>query len=214
MYKGIGSMTIGKYIKDKRALAGLSAREVARRAGVSDVYVHYVEKGVRKPGFHIVERLIKALGISFYDFAMETGRIEPDVLRSGTGGRSSSIPVVSWVTAGMWKEVSDAFEPGDADQWIVADVKGENVFALRVVGDSMEPEFKDGETVVVNPHVEAGPNDFVVVKNLEGEATFKQLKKYGSRWVLHPLNSNYQDQEVKRGEFRVIGKVVKKEKKY
>jgi SOS-response transcriptional repressor LexA len=32
--------------------------------------------------------------------------------------------------------------------------------------------------------------------------------------VLHPLNPKYEDLEVSRGEFRIIGKVVKKEKRY
>jgi SOS-response transcriptional repressor LexA len=67
---------------------------------------------------------------------------------------------------------------------------------------------------VVSPHVEAQPGDYVVVKDGEEKATFKQLKKYGSRWVLHPLNPNYDDQEVPKGAFKIIGKVVKKEKRY
>ena len=52
------------------------------------------------------------------------------------------------------------------------------------------------------------PGDYVVVKNGKGEATLKQLKKYGKTFVLHPLNSRYQDMEVKKGEFQVIGRVV------
>ncbi len=122
--------------------------------------------------------------------------------------------MVSWVTAGAWREVSDIFEPGSSNQWIESDVEGENVFALLVMGDSMEPEFHEGEFIIVNPHVESLPGDFIIVKNPDGEATFKQLKKYGNRWVLHPINPRYQDMEVRRGDFRVIGKVVKKEKRY
>lgn len=38
--------------------------------------------------------------------------------------------------------------------------------------------------------------------------------KYGPRWVLHPLNPKYEDQEVPKGAFKIIGKVVKKEKRY
>ncbi|MDO8444616.1 MAG: S24 family peptidase [Deltaproteobacteria bacterium] len=55
--------------------------------------------------------------------------------------------------------------------------------------------------------------DYVVVKNGKGEATLKQLKKYGNTFVLHPLNSKYQDMEVKKGEFQIVGRVVKKEKR-
>ena len=43
----------------------------------------------------------------------------------------------------------------------------------------------------MNPHVEAKSNDYVVVKNDEEEATFKQLKIYGETTVLHPLNPKF-----------------------
>lgn len=53
------------------------------------------------------------------------------------------------------------------------------------------------------------------VKNDEEEATFKQLRKYGETIVLHPLNSKYEDIELKKGtKYSVVGKVVKKEKGY
>ncbi len=79
----------------------------------------------------------------------------------------------------------------------------------------MEPEFKEGEIVIVNPHVEAKSGDYMIVKNNEEEATFKQLKKFGDTLVLHPLNSRYEDIELKKGvKYRIVGKVVKKENRY
>ncbi len=80
----------------------------------------------------------------------------------------------------------------------------------------MRPEFSDGEVIIVNPHVEAVPGDYVIVKNDEEEATFRQLKKLGKTLFLHPLNPKYEDIELKRGahNYRIVGKVVKKEKEY
>ncbi len=94
-------------------------------------------------------------------------------------------------------------------------MKGSSVFALKVKGDSMEPEFKEGEIVIINPHVGAKPGDYVIVKNDEEEATFKQLKVYGETTVLHPLNPKYPDIELKKGnKYHIIGKVVEKQKRY
>ncbi len=57
-------------------------------------------------------------------------------------------------------------------------------------------------------------NDYVVVSNAEGEATFKQLKKYGKTLVLHPLNPKCDDIELSREiEYRIIGVVVEKKKR-
>ena len=109
--------------------------------------------------------------------------------------------------------VCDNFQPGDADEWTESDVRGKNVFALRVKGDSMEPEFREGDVVIVNPHVEAKPGDYVIVKNDEEEATFKQLKNYGDTTVLHPLNAKYPDIELKKGnKYHIVGKVEEKKR--
>jgi len=80
----------------------------------------------------------------------------------------------------------------------------------------MEAEFVEGDIIIVNPHVEAKPGDFVIVKDDDnGEATFKQLRKYGETIVLHPLNSKYDDIELTaRSKYRIVEKVVKKEKRY
>jgi len=63
--------------------------------------------------------------------------------------------------------------------------------------------------------MEKSAHDVVVVSNEEGEATFKQLKKYGRTRVLHPLNPKYDDIELsKDSEYRVVGVVIEKKKRY
>lgn len=84
----------------------------------------------------------------------------------------------------------------------------------RVKGDSMGTEFHEGEIVIVNPHVEAKSGDYVVVKNDEDEAAFKQLKIYGETTVLHSLNPKCPDIELKKGvRYHIVGKIVE-EKRY
>ncbi len=70
--------------------------------------------------------------------------------------------------------------------------RGPNVFALRVEGDSMEPEFREGEIIVVNPHIAWEAGNYVIVKNHDGEATSKQIKKKEDRLLLHHLNPRYE----------------------
>ncbi|MBI5634968.1 MAG: helix-turn-helix domain-containing protein [Nitrospirae bacterium] len=207
--------TVAEYIKAKREEKELSARELAKTAGITGEHIRYIESGQRKtPSFDIVMKILKALHVDLQEFLQETGylpvNVEPASLK-----KMRQIPIISWVTAGRWDAVSDNFPPGDADEWTESDVKGKNVFALRIKGDSMEPEFREGDVVIVNPHVEAKPGDYVIVKNDEEEATFKQLKKFGDTLVLHPLNSRYEDIELKKSvKYRIVGKVVKKEKRY
>lgn len=53
-------------------------------------------------------------------------------------------------------------EPSD---WLVLDFPlSDGSVALRIRGDSMEPEFHDGEVVVVDPSIEPQSGDFVVAE--------------------------------------------------
>ena len=58
-----------------------------------------------------------------------------------------------------------------------------------------------------------GSIDFLLTMNLETRIMI--LKKYGKTRVLHPLNAKYEDIELsKNTEYRIIGIVVEKKKKY
>jgi len=73
----------------------------------------------------------------------------------------------------------------------------------------------DPGVIIFNPHIKPDHNDYVVLKNAEGEAVFKQLKEYGEARILHPLNPNYPDIELSdKYQYRIIGKVVEKKKRY
>ena len=79
----------------------------------------------------------------------------------------------------------------------------------------MEAEFHQGDIIVINPYLKPDHNDYVFVSNIEGEATFRQLKKYGTIRVLHLLNPKYDDIELnKNTEYRIVCVVVEKKKRY
>ncbi len=209
-------MTVGEYIRERRKALGMPASEVARIAGISAEYVHYIEKGARKsPTLDVIMRILRALQADPNEFLLETGylpvNVEPAPLKI-----VRKVPIISWVAAGSWHQDGAPGDPAQADEWTETDVRGKKVFALKVKGDSMAPEFSEGEVIIVNPDAEAVPGDFVILKNDGDEATFKQLKKYGKTLVLHPLNPKYEDIELKKGghRYRIVGKVVRKEKKY
>ena len=68
-------------------------------------------------------------------------------------------------------------------------------FALRVLGDSMEPEFKDGCIIIIDPAgvVEHGK---YVIAEVEGEYIFRQFMQEGEKSFLKPLNAGYQSIEI------------------
>jgi len=63
-------------------------------------------------------------------------------------------------------------------------------FALMVLGDSMEPEFIEGEVIVIEPEGLAIDGSFVLAQ-LAGEWIFRQLVRHGAGWRLQALNPAY-----------------------
>lgn len=60
-------------------------------------------------------------------------------------------------------------------------------FALRVIGQSMAPEFNDGEIIVIDPEGLARDGSHVLALH-EGEYIFRQLRARGPGWQLLALN--------------------------
>ena len=63
-------------------------------------------------------------------------------------------------------------------------------FALMVLGDSMAPEFLEGEVILIEPEGLATDGSFVLAQ-LNGEWIFRQLARNGSGWRLQALNPAY-----------------------
>jgi SOS-response transcriptional repressor LexA len=69
---------------------------------------------------------------------------------------------------------------------------GGEVFALRVLGDSMAPEFLDGEIVIVEPDGAVHDGSFVLAQ-MAGEWTLRRIERRGNGWVLRALHPAYRE---------------------
>lgn len=124
------------------------------------------------------------------------------------------VPILSNVQAGMYKQQIDNHTTGDAGLELVSTSTPVNryTFALRVQGDSMEPEFTEGMILIVEPELDPQPGDYVIAKNGNDETTFKKLVRDGADWYLKPLNSRYPIKPL--GESSIIGVVRAVERRY
>jgi SOS-response transcriptional repressor LexA len=83
-------------------------------------------------------------------------------------------------------------------------------FALMVLGDSMLPEFAEGEIIVIEPEGLAHDGSYVLAFH-DGEHIFRQLVHRDGRWWLHPLNPEYPDAAIPDLS-AVKGVVIQKQK--
>ena len=81
-------------------------------------------------------------------------------------------------------------------------------YALRVIGDSMTPEFQDGNIIIVDPAVSACHEAFVVL-DYGGEILFGQYRIDEGRHWLHYLNPEHDSIELVSA-FELKGVVVQR----
>ena len=97
---------------------------------------------------------------------------------------------------------------------------GKQYFGLKVKGDSMYPEYLDGDTLILlkQEDCESGEDCVVMVNGNDG--TFKRVFKNENGIILQPLNNSYQpmiytNEQIENLPVRIIGVVdeIRRKKK-
>jgi transcriptional regulator with XRE-family HTH domain len=73
---------IGGFIKDLRSKAGVSLRQLADQAGVSNPYLSQIERGLRKPSAEVLQQIASALRVSTPMMYLRAGLLDD---RDGPG---------------------------------------------------------------------------------------------------------------------------------
>jgi len=212
---------IGDRITQRMAELKLSEGELGRRSGVPQPTIHRIAtNAVASPRQENVEKIAKALKVST-DWLWKGGsqkettptfsdaNVEPGPAIKGY------VPLISWVQAGSWCEVSDVRTLDDAEIWLpCAASHSPQSYALRVRGLSMYNQherrsFRDGDIIFVDPAKDAENGSLVIAKLMDSqEATFKQLVLEGSRQFLKPLNPAWPDPIIELDDDAMICGVV------
>jgi SOS-response transcriptional repressor LexA len=130
-------------------------------------------------------------------------------------------PVISSVQAGMLKEICAPYSPGDGfDVEYGDDDTSKWSFFLEIEGDSMLPDFRPGDRVLIDPDVSPNPGDYVAARNTKQEATFKKYRVRGidpsgsEIFELVPLNDNYPVLRSDEQHLIVIGTMIEHRRKF
>lgn len=199
-----------------RELKGIRGQsDLARELNTSPQTVNNWEvRGISKRGLLHIQT---TLGISASWIESGEGKTfvqdKSNVVAAQIGARQ--IPLISYVRAGHWAGAVDPFQPNDAHEWLMTDLDmSDNAFALEIKGDSMLPEFAQGDRVIIDPGVKPRPGDYVVAKNGDDEATFKKyrLRSINEHGVdvfeLVPLNPDYPSMRSDVTPITIVGTMV------
>lgn len=99
--------------------------------------------------------------------------------------------------------------------WLKGD---KQYFGLKVKGDSMLPDYKDGDTIILLKTITCESGDDCVVMINGSDGVFKRVFINENGIILQPLNSAYSplifsNKEVVEKSIRIIGKVVELRRK-
>lgn len=136
-------------------------------------------------------------------------KMKPDKEILSPGGL---VPVINKVSAGYPTDFNDLDYPvGIADDYVrCPDLHDPNAFAVRVIGDSMEPKFIEGDIVVFSPAAEVHSGDDCFVRfAMPHETTFKRVYFEKKKQIrLQPRNDKYPPTIVENNRINGIYRAV------
>ncbi|RAP35277.1 LexA family transcriptional repressor [Legionella quinlivanii] len=203
---------IGQRIMNERKAKGLTRKALAELTSELKISrINNYERGDRTPGPTEIKLLADALEVSASYLMCLTDSREGKMTKSL--GMGALIPVLDYKQAidsavfiQKIKEDVDTKVEFIPVSTAVSDSIGKNAFALKIQDDSMTPEFRVNDVLIIDPNIGPKPGDFVVAM-IEGEhevivRKYKQLSasKEDQQYELIALNDDWADIRVGANE--------------
>lgn len=169
------------------ARAGLSPSALARKAGL-DPTTFNKSKRVSpdgRPRWPSTESLAKVLEATGAGLEELYGLLAGERKGADLLPQQSAVPLIGLAQAGAGGFFDSGGMPiaGAWDAVAFPGERGEAVFALEVMGDSMLPLYRDGDMIIVSPSAQVRRGDRVVVRTRGGEVMAKILSRRTSRLI-------------------------------
>lgn len=205
-----------KRIEELAKNNGLTVNALRLKAGVSQTTLSELKSGrTQDLSRKTAQKLADVLGITvddLYGVSSVSGKA-----KANSCDLCKTIKVLGKVPAGI---------PVEAIEYVVDEIDltpalfndSYEYFALLVTGNSMYPEYLDGDVVVVRKQSTAETGDDVVAFIGSCDATLKRLQKYQNSIRLKALNPEYESftytiEEIESLPVVIIGTVVELRRK-
>lgn len=217
-------MNLGQKIKTLREAKNLTLQDVGDLWGISRSSVQGWESGTSKPGIDKLPALARLLGVSV-DELLSSQDILPGarsvVVADAENEDFYQIPRVTLkLQAGITGFQTEPDRRSKArssvpKEWVDrSGLNPEQLLAIAVRGDSMQPTLNEGDTVIINLADTKLVDNAVYAVNYEGEAVVKRLARDAGDWWLmsdNPDQRKYHRRSCRGAECIVVGRVVRSE---
>ncbi len=188
---------------------GFSPSGLAKRAGLDPTTFNKSKRITgqgkqRWPSTESIAKVLRATNASLGEFLSYVG--------DGEGiGIFRNVPLIGFAQAGSQGFFDDAGYPigGSWDEIPFPGLADDHAYALEISGDSMEPAYRDGDTVIVSPQASVRRGDRVVVKTLSGEIMAKVLRRKTAHKIeLGSINPKHDDRALDAEDVDWIARIV------
>ena len=208
-------------LKKLRKARGMTAKQLAAACGLTDAAISMMETGRRNPSYEVMLKLCEALDCSLADLVGEKGledlgfsvfermliekyrtldaigkKAVEAVLDVEAEREEVDIPVIQTKLIPLFPAAAGFTDVPAQDYYDDYEVPADSPaqFAVKISGDSMEPEFRDGEIVLCRrKRPEVG--DICVIM-VNGFLLVKQYISDGMNIYLRSLNRARKDLDV------------------
>ena len=214
------SEKIHERIKRLRKLQRLSVDDIVQKLGISRAtYYRYENQDVEKLPITILKPLAAIFNttpaylMGWSEDASSSSNVAINFQPKGV-----QIPVLGYVIAGVPISATEDILGYEEIPKKLADTG--DFFALRIKGASMEPQFFEGDLVIVRQQSDVDDNDIAIVLVNGDEATVKQIKKNDAGITLIGFNVSvypphfYSNKDIEDLPVSIIGKVIQVRRDY
>lgn len=211
-------MPIGENIKRLRVMHGLSQKELAQIAGVSDKAVSTWENGTKEPRMGAVQKIADHFGLKKSNLIEDNG-LEINITSAQSPATASDdlpanvfpiqtkkVPLLGAIAAGAPIYADENF---DGYRECTEDIDAD--FCLKIQGDSMiGARINDGDIVFIKKQPDVDNGEIAAVL-IEDEATLKRVYKEKDSLILQAENPKYAPivcMAESYAECRIMGKAV------
>ncbi len=189
---------------------GFSASGLAKKSGLDPTSFNPSKRNgpdgrPRWPTMESISRVLTASGASVEEFM--------DLLsgRKGQPPRRKVIPMLGFAKAGKGGFFDDSGFPSGSG-WEEIDVPGVTdvqAYALEITGNSMEPVYREGDTIIVSPAATIRKGDRVVVRTSDGQVMAKIMQRQTAKTVeLASFNVDHETKTLDLKNVDWIGRII------
>lgn len=200
-------------LKKAMDIRNIKASELSEKAHIPKSSISQYLSGLYEAKQKTIFKLALALNVSEawlmgLDVPMERN-FDNNIQGKDKASNSAIVFVYGSIPAGVPMEcIEDIL---DTEEIPIEMLKGgKQYFGLRVKGNSMEPEYLDGDTLILEKADDCESGDDCVVMVNGNDGTFKRVFKNESGIILQPLNPEYSpivysNEQIQNLPVKIIG---------